>query len=291
MALEDIVKKSIESIGNHTYGLRSTAERIKAGQGPTDKGKFDDNQTALIINYTRDDIPDEYDGSFSDELEENVAIVNGLPEKEKTTQMNENLAKAYKTAREKLVKRVQPNYVPILDDLDGNSLFQLFMQAPLAENMGDEYKQTRDAKAEFEKWAQAVETKDTKVYTETISHPLIRKILEKYPDSELVQKFMKNRLAKAQYEFFEPYADVEKLQEAMKNKDKKAIGKAIKSDKVKAYLLANAEALPDEARTEIYETTGVLYSNYLAEKAKDKANAKTRKEFEEHGGSDLSLEA
>jgi len=281
MALDDIVNESIKAIGNHNAVLRDTVNRIKSGQGPTDDGKFEDEQTALFLNYTRDDIPDEYDGSFSDELGEHIETVNSLPEEEKNAQIIKHLPSAHKTARDRLVKRVEPNYTAILDELDGQNLFNLFAQAPLAENTHDKYEQTRKAKREFDKWERAVKTGDTDVYTASVTHPVIREILKKYRDSELIKKFMQNRMARAQEAWLRPYADIEKLQEAMKNKDRKAVEEALKTDEIRKYLLANTSALSEEPKIEAYEITGITYSNYLIEKAKQERNDGFKESLEE----------
>jgi len=280
MALDDVVNESIRAIGSHDYRLKSTIERIKTEEGPSNDGKYEDETIALVGNYTRDDLPDEYDGNFNEEVGEYVALVQDMPEKDRNEHLTENLPKAHKAAKKRLIKRVEPNYTAILNELDGANLFDLFQMSPIAESTHDKYEETRKAKKEFDKWAKAVKEEDISVYANSKKHPLIKELLQKNSHSDLVKELMKKKLERAEITYLSPYADLKKLQKAMKNKDEEAIGKAIRSDEVKKYLLANTQSLKPEEKEDMYELTGIIYTSYLEKKADKKKNKRLKEILE-----------
>ncbi|MBI2629316.1 hypothetical protein HYW74_04490 [Candidatus Pacearchaeota archaeon] len=275
MPLDDIVmgevKKSdhIAQLGGLAGNLKSIEERIRAGKGPSDSGVYDPRIMQAVITLAGDVDPEHA----------NLEVLREMPPEIVTPIITKYLGKAYQKAKNDLVSNVEPEYREVIADLDdGNKRLGLIYQLNAPENIEDTYAEIKKAHESTKKWKDMLEKKDVNAYIAQIQNPVLKEIFNKYPSPAL--KYIERRAGIEQQIFLANFTKKPaELIQAMHDEDTEKVNKLLNPKKLEEYLTFCVEGSKD--KQDVYESLGIIYSVYSAEKARAKADKKTKKEYEE----------
>ena len=279
MALDDIVMGGIKkgthiaNLGGLTGSFKATAERIKEGKGPSDRGTFDQDLMRAIIGFNGDVDPEHAD----------FEVLRHLPPEILNPIMNKYLGKAYENAKKGLIGMVKPEYREIIKDLDdGNMRIGLAYQIGAPKNVKKDYAEIKNAHEASKKWKEMADKEDLDAYVAQIQNSVLKEIFEQYiktEDKKNILKYVKKRAGIEQSRFFINFTDKpEELIQALNNEDTEKINKLLNANKLEDYLTICVEGCED--RESAYESLGINYAVYSAEKERKEANEKTREEYE-----------
>ncbi len=275
MTLDEIVdevNERVKPLGAIVSTLSVSKKSIESGKGLPKEITM--NQLALVVGNSFTDISPEIVGLIREANPDNI---NDLT--------MEYLPQAYDIQRDKLVEDVKGNYEEMNKKINPEGLVSIVLESEVP-SKGDEItdpdlRKYLDSKKMYDKYKKFLEEEDTSGYIESVSvdnkgkeNPFVRALLNKYAENDELKgkllELMKQRVDIQQTRFLSNFADVEKYVRAEKDKNEEGMKEALKTDNINKYLKAIVDASDEGERKELYEMTGILYSQYLMREDKKK---------------------
>jgi len=265
MALDDILRANIATLGRDTAELSATHRNIQAGEG----AEVNKNIVGLVFQYT---LPEGMEIT-QDQLD----ILNEADPDKLKKEILSNLPLAYNQASRRLSEAVAPHYQEIVSNLEGNELVNILLATP-APKASEKYPEIISEGQDYTEWLKQLEAGNTDFYLKN-SHPIIRKIFEG-KDEEIIIKYMIQRMEYHQSNYLEPFIkDGRKFNKGREKKDASLINQGIDSDKIREYLVEAIDNTKGDSTRQTYEQLGILYTKQLIEKEKNKQNRADRDSY------------
>ncbi len=262
MTLDDVIKGEIKRFGNHVSIFENLKARIEAGKGFSDDGNVDRELARLIVLYNGDTSPEEITTLIEEASQESLNEMAG-----------KFFNKAFKNSKSGLVELVEPNYLPILEEIDLKGMYGVLLKSPAYSGEGEEFGEIGKAHKEFKTFEKINAKKDIKAYIGSSKNDAVKLLLEKNKDNkELMEKLISTR-TKIQAQKFTNYF----ITEPTKVKSEEDIEKYFNKDLAVAYLSGVQGSAEEKDQKELYSQIGVGYSDDLTRSEISKRNKAAEK--------------
>lgn len=278
MALDDVIRGEVLQYGGATGSLKGTVSRIRAGEGPSDRGTLERQNLDLILAYILETNNSEMTPGDAQAILSDRRVTDEM----KTQAFMPYLVPAYEHFKGNLVDRVSQNdnYHEMISNINGESILNVALSVTPSEDIGEEYTELVQSKRKYEEWTEKHEAGDTAAYLNSI-HPAFKTILEstnkegtRIFSDENIKEYIKRRISYHQEILLSGLGvNVEMYEQGKRTRNQELVDSSINGDTIREYLTAVSGNIEDDQRSELYEATGIVYADHLAIEARNAQNA------------------